>query len=45
MSEGKLVLGLASFFSIVAAIGCLYGISSIYTKINEINDRVTDGVQ
>lgn len=45
MSEGKFVVGVACFFSVVATIGCLYGFQTVYTKINEINERVTDGVQ
>uniref|UniRef100_A0AC35GW64 Nematode cuticle collagen N-terminal domain-containing protein n=1 Tax=Panagrolaimus sp. PS1159 TaxID=55785 RepID=A0AC35GW64_9BILA len=45
MSESKVVVGIASVCSTVALVACLIVVPQLYVTINEMNERVQDGVQ
>ena len=45
MFESKVVVGIASLCSTLAIVACLVVIPQLYATINEMNERVQDGVQ
>ena len=45
MQEAKVIIGIASLCSLTAIIATLVVIPQLYNQINEINIRVSDGVQ
>lgn len=45
MQEAKVIIGIASLCSLTAIIATLVVIPQLYNQINEINNRVSDGVQ